>query len=185
MRVNAVTGIKTLLGFGPKISASVEARPDGLLLHEEHFCIRYPPRRHATVLAGLESLGRWRRSRAAPHLVADLPARRRRDGFWHETYLRRGGVEAVYVDMEKRTGMAAFAPLEPARGAMFSARKRASVSDPAAADSVVSESEVGWVSRPTLGVLVHVPARRHVFNAEPERLEEGDVLSTFRAPGMR
>jgi hypothetical protein len=34
MRVNRITGIKTLLGFGPKISASAEAQPDGLLQHE-------------------------------------------------------------------------------------------------------------------------------------------------------
>jgi hypothetical protein len=37
MRVNTLTGIKTLLGFGPKIEASVAARPDGLLLHENLF----------------------------------------------------------------------------------------------------------------------------------------------------
>ncbi len=30
MRVNALTGIKTLLGFGPRIAKSVESRPDGL-----------------------------------------------------------------------------------------------------------------------------------------------------------
>lgn len=35
MRVNRLTGIKTLLGFGPKISASVSAQPDGLIRHEE------------------------------------------------------------------------------------------------------------------------------------------------------
>ena len=34
MRVNALTGIKTLLGFGPKISQAVNAKPAGLLLHE-------------------------------------------------------------------------------------------------------------------------------------------------------
>lgn len=34
MRVNRLAGIKTLFGFGPKISASVDAQPDGLLLHE-------------------------------------------------------------------------------------------------------------------------------------------------------
>ena len=34
MTVNMLTGIKTLLGFGPKIEGSVAARPDGLLLHE-------------------------------------------------------------------------------------------------------------------------------------------------------
>jgi hypothetical protein len=34
MRVNALTGIKTLVGFGPKISQAVNAKPDGLLVHE-------------------------------------------------------------------------------------------------------------------------------------------------------
>lgn len=32
--VNTITGIKTLIGFGPKISDSVAAKPEGLLLHE-------------------------------------------------------------------------------------------------------------------------------------------------------
>src|SRR5262249_14459656 len=44
MRVNALTGIKTMLGLGPQINKSVEARPDGLLLHE-------------TVLFSLRQLG--------------------------------------------------------------------------------------------------------------------------------
>jgi hypothetical protein len=34
MRVNRLTGLKTLFGFGPKISNSVAQRPPGLLLHE-------------------------------------------------------------------------------------------------------------------------------------------------------
>jgi hypothetical protein len=34
MRVNTLSGLKTLLGFGPKISDSVGQKPDGLLLHE-------------------------------------------------------------------------------------------------------------------------------------------------------
>ncbi len=34
MRVNALTGVKTLLGLGPQIKTSVEQKPDGLLLHE-------------------------------------------------------------------------------------------------------------------------------------------------------
>ena len=34
MRVNALTGLKTLAGFGPQIAGSVAAKPDGLLLHE-------------------------------------------------------------------------------------------------------------------------------------------------------
>jgi len=34
MRVNRLTGIKTLLGFGPQIANSAAAKPDGLLCHE-------------------------------------------------------------------------------------------------------------------------------------------------------
>ena len=34
MRVNTIAGVNTLVGFGPKISAAVDAKPDGLLLHE-------------------------------------------------------------------------------------------------------------------------------------------------------
>ncbi|MGC1372693.1 MAG: DUF4188 domain-containing protein [Candidatus Sulfotelmatobacter sp.] len=42
MRVNRITGIKTLLGFGPKISSSVGAHPDGLLLHENFIFSFFP-----------------------------------------------------------------------------------------------------------------------------------------------
>ena len=42
MTVNVLTGVKTLLGFGPKIEDSVAARPDGLLLHENIFYSLFP-----------------------------------------------------------------------------------------------------------------------------------------------
>jgi Domain of unknown function (DUF4188) len=42
MTVNVLTGVKTLLGFGPKIEGSVAARPDGLLLHENIFYSLFP-----------------------------------------------------------------------------------------------------------------------------------------------
>jgi len=31
-------------------------------------------------------------------------------GFWHETYFRRGGIEAVYGDVPENIGLMAFAP---------------------------------------------------------------------------
>ena len=37
MRVNTITGVKTVLGFGQKISSAVAANPDGLLLLENLF----------------------------------------------------------------------------------------------------------------------------------------------------
>ena len=64
MRVNALTGFRTLFGFGPEISAAVEAKPDGLLLHENllfslrHFGMRQYWR-------DFESLEAW--SRSEPH----------------------------------------------------------------------------------------------------------------------
>ena len=42
MRVNALAGLKTLFGFGPEIAKSVEARPEGLLLHENLLYSLYP-----------------------------------------------------------------------------------------------------------------------------------------------
>ncbi|MFF5075699.1 monooxygenase family protein [Actinoplanes sp. NPDC000266] len=45
-------------------------------------------------------------------------------GFWHETYLLRGGMEAVYDDIPQHRGFAAFAPVHPARGAMFGSAAR-------------------------------------------------------------
>ncbi len=43
MRIRTLAGIKTLLGFGPRIFGSVEARPDGLLLHEPLLYSLLPP----------------------------------------------------------------------------------------------------------------------------------------------
>lgn len=140
MRVNALTGFKTLLGFGPKISAAVEAKPDGLLLHEN---ILFPLRHFGMrqYWRDFESLEAW--SRSEPHrqwwqqFLRDSGG----TGFWHETYFRRGGIEAVYVDMESPTGLARFAPVEPARGAMFSARKRAGIVGAAQQAEAVTEEE--------------------------------------------
>src|SRR5580700_8079477 len=43
-------------------------------------------------------------------------------GFWHETYFRGGQIESVYIDMPG-TGLAKFAPVTPAPGSLFSARR--------------------------------------------------------------
>src|SRR5438067_12219934 len=66
MRVNAWYGMKTLLGLGPQIQGSVDARPDGLLLHENFLFSLFP------VHGGMrqywrdwDSLERWARSE--PH----------------------------------------------------------------------------------------------------------------------
>ncbi len=141
MRVNAFTGFKTLLGFGPKISGAVEARPDGLLLHENlFFSLRHFGMRQ--YWRDFESLEAW--SRSEPHVQWWRQFLRDSGGagFWHETYMRRGGVEAVYIDMKSPVGMMRFAPSEPARGAMFSARKRAHLPGEARSGEAVTEQEL-------------------------------------------
>jgi Monooxygenase af470-like len=128
MRVNALTGLKTLLGYGPKIDRSVAERPDGLLLHESVVYSLFPP--HVGMRQywrDFGSLERWARS--DPHRLwwQSYLKSSGGTGFWHEAYFLRGGMEAVYVDMPVDVGFLKFAPQAPARGAMFSARERARV----------------------------------------------------------
>ena len=143
MRVNTLTGLKTVLGFGPQIARSVDARPDGLLLHENLMFSMFPP--HAGMRQywrDFESLETWARS--TPH--RDWWRKFLRDsggtGFWHETYFMRGGMEAVDDDMVQATGFLKFAPAQPARGGMFSARARAGRPGESTLAAPVSESDL-------------------------------------------
>jgi Domain of unknown function (DUF4188) len=143
MRVNAVVGAKTLLGFGPRIARAAQDLPDGLLSHETFLWSLFPP--HADIrqywrdFAALES---WARS--APHrewwtaFLRDSGG----TGFWHETYFMRGGIEAIYDDVKASVGLLRFAPVKAARGAMFSARRRLKVEGEPAGAPAVSESQL-------------------------------------------
>ena len=140
MRVNALTGLRTLFGFGPKIAAAVEGRPDGLLLHETFIYSLAPP--HLGMRQywrDFDSLETWARS--APHrewwqaFVRDSGG----TGFWHELYAMRGGFEAVYDDMAAPVGLMRFAPPKPARGGLFSARSRLGRDGAARMDAPVPE----------------------------------------------
>jgi hypothetical protein len=142
MRVNALTGLRTLLGFRPRITRSVDAKPDGLLLHEDlifsliplHLGMRQYWR-------DFDSLERWARS--DPHrawwqrFVRDSEG----TGFWHEAYFMSGGMEAVYDDIVEATGFLKFAPIVPARGAMFSARGRVGKPGEADVPAPINEDE--------------------------------------------
>ena len=63
MRVNAPTGLKTLLGFGPQIAKVPQDMPDGLLSHEIFLWSLFPPhagiRQYWRDFAALET---WSRS---------------------------------------------------------------------------------------------------------------------------
>jgi hypothetical protein len=142
MRVNRLTGLKTLFGFGPKISDSVAAQPDGLLAHETIFYSFFPM--HVGMRQywrDMPSLLVWTRSE--PHRLwwKNFLANSGGTGFWHETYLRQGGMEAIYDDVPEPIGLMRFAPVVAARGPMFGAERRAA-GKAAATEPVVNETEL-------------------------------------------
>jgi hypothetical protein len=70
-----------------------------------------------------ESMEAW--TRTLPHQAwwRDFLRDTEGTGFWHEVYTRQGAMEAVYIDVPP-LGLGAIAPRVPARGSLFSARRR-------------------------------------------------------------
>jgi hypothetical protein len=126
MRVRSFTGLKTLLGFGPRIQKAGAGRPEGLLHYENNIIFSLIPPHFGMrwYWQDFESLERWARSE--PHRIwwQQFLKDSRGTGFWHETYFKRGGMEAIYDDTKRTLGFLAFAPAIPAKGPMFAARKR-------------------------------------------------------------
>jgi hypothetical protein len=143
MRMNSPRGLKTIIQFGPRIQHAVEQKPDGLLLHENLLLSLFPL--HVGMRQywrDFESLETWARS--LPH--QDWWHNFLRDaggtGFWHETYFMSGGMEAIYDDMSKPVGLMRFATQSPARGAMFSSRKRAGLPGQSPLESAITEEDL-------------------------------------------
>jgi len=141
MRIRRPRGILRTFTLGPQIQKSWKEQPDGLLLHEDLLWSLFPL--HAGMRQywrDLESLERWTRSE--PHKIwwQQFLKDSGGTGFWHEAYFMKGGVDAVYGDMTSPTGLARFAPAVPARGALFSARKRAGRQEPPP-EPVLAEAE--------------------------------------------
>lgn len=123
MRVNALRGFATLMGFGPRIAKAAAAKPDGLLLHENViYSLRHVGMRQ--YWRDFDSLERWARSQPHQAWWQSFIRNPKGTGFWHETYFIQGGMESVYLDMKKPVGFLRFAPVQPARGALFTARRR-------------------------------------------------------------
>jgi len=145
MRVRTFAGIRTLMGFGPRIEQGGAARPEGLLHYENRIILGFfPP--HVGMRwywRDLESMEKWARSE--PHqlwwrrFLKDSGG----TGFWHEAYFMRGGMEGIYDDMgETRIGFQAFAPSCGARGTRFSARGRVAVPGEVAPPAGVAETDL-------------------------------------------
>ena len=142
MRVNTLAGLKTVFGFGPRIAKSVEAQPDGLLLHEDFLFSLFPP--HGGMRQywrDFESLESWARSDPHREWWQRFLRNSGGTGFWHEAYFMGGGMEAVYDDMVRDTGFLRFAPVHEARGSMFTARGRAKRAGVSRTPIVVAEDD--------------------------------------------
>lgn len=142
MRVNTLRGLRTLLDFGSRIRAAVEAKPDGLLLHENFFFSLFPP--HAGMRQywrDFESLEAWARSLPHQRWWQEFLRDPGGTSFWHETYFLRGGMEAIYEDIRAPVGLLQFAPARPARGPMFGARQRLGLGGEPLAAAPISEED--------------------------------------------
>lgn len=143
MRVNRLTGLKSLMGFGPKIARSIAEQPDGLLLHENLVYSLFPPhvgmRQYWRDFDTLES---WARSEPHREWWKQFLRNSGGTGFWHETYFMRGGFEAVYDNIPEPTGFLRFAPVRPAKGGMFTARERLRLEGNAVLSPVFTEAEL-------------------------------------------
>jgi Monooxygenase af470-like len=143
MRVEKPSGLRKLLRTGRQIQAGVAEKPDGLLLHENLMFSLLPP--HVGMRQywrDLDSLERWTRELPHKQWWQDFLRDSAGTGFWHETYFMRGGMEAIYDDMAKPIGMMSFAPLDKARGRLFSARSRLGLGD-SQLSPVIAEEALG------------------------------------------
>jgi hypothetical protein len=142
MRVRRPRGLLYLLGLGPQIRNAWREEPEGLLLHEDLIWSLLPP--HIGMRQywrDFDSLERWTRSEPHRRWWLQFLEDSGGTGFWHEAYFMRGGAEAIYDDVSTPIGFARFAPGRPARGAMFSSRRRAGRQEDSAVPPVVTESE--------------------------------------------
>jgi len=144
MRINALAGLRTMAGVGPELWQAGKDRPDGLLHYENNILYSLFPFHLGMrwYWRDFESMERWTRSEPHRRWWQDFLKDSGGTGFWHETYFMSGGMEAVYVDVPDPVGMQVFAPSVPARGAAFSARRRAGRGDEAEQPDGVTEEEL-------------------------------------------
>ncbi len=125
MRAPGLKALGSLLKTGREIGEAVKAGPEGLLLHETFVFSLLPP--HLGMRQywrDLDSLERWTREGLHRGWWTSFLKDPKGTSFWHETYRRSGGFEAIYDNVDRPVGMMAFAPVHAAKGPMFSARAR-------------------------------------------------------------
>ncbi|MGQ0442324.1 MAG: monooxygenase family protein [Methylophilaceae bacterium] len=127
IKVNVLTGIKTIIGIGPQIQKASDVQPEGLLYAQNNIILSLFPLQIGMrwYWKDFDSMERWARSDIHRKWWQNFIKNSGGTGFWHETYFMQGGMEAVYDNMTPpNTGFMNFAPIIPAKGGMFSARSR-------------------------------------------------------------
>jgi len=126
MRAEKFSGLRGIISVGPQIQKAVDAKPDGLLLHEGFLMSLFPL--HVGMRQywrDLESLERW--TRESPHLDwwKAFHKDQRGTSFWHEAYFLKGGIDSVFVGLGEPIGLLKVGPRIAAHGSMSSGRMRA------------------------------------------------------------
>ena len=103
--------------LGKPIELAGAAKPEGLLHYENNLIFSLYPmhvgmRWYWRDLASLEA---WAKSEPHRTWWRDFLKDSGGTGFWHETYHMRGGMEAIYSDVDTAVGFSAFMPMQPAR----------------------------------------------------------------------
>ena len=125
MRAPSLKALGAAMKTGKEIGRAVAERTDGLLLHESFLFSLFPP--HLGMRQywrDLDSLERWTREGLHRGWWTTFLKDPKGASFWHETYRRSGGFEAIYDNVTEPVGMMRFAPVAQAKGPMFSARAR-------------------------------------------------------------
>lgn len=122
-KARRVRALPALFGIGRGLTAIQRNPPDGLL-HGELFLFGWNHIGIRQYWRDLDSLEVF--TRASPHMDwwKEFLRDTRGSGFWHETYDKRGGVEAIYINMPEREGLGRFATIREATGPFMSSRDR-------------------------------------------------------------
>jgi hypothetical protein len=123
LRVRRLRGLLSILGIGKGLTEIDRNRPDGLLANEQFlFALNHVGIRQ--YWRDLESLERFTRSEPHAQWWREFSKDTGGTGFWHESYSRKGSMEAIYINMPEPIGFGHFAePLKPV-GPFMSARAR-------------------------------------------------------------
>lgn len=126
MPVHNLRGLLHLFVTRKRIKKMMQERPEGLLRHESIIYSLLPlhigMRQYWRNYDALETFAR----KTSEHIACwkDFTRDPKGTGFWHETYCMRGGMEAVFNDLESKIGLTSFAPVVESRGKLRMARNR-------------------------------------------------------------